>query len=234
MEMYGQYRSHDLRSISSVVKWEVPFFQRVINRDKVDIIKKNLISERDKLRRSDVIQTGVIHIGMVENTYYIIDGQHRLKAYQELNSPQVINYQIWNFMNMDEMKLKFIEINSNTPVEDYVMSSTGNQDTKLVFDKIIEYVETTYSNYLKHSDKPIWPNINPAHFRKLVDKIEELSECTPNNYINVFENYNNRCKFILENSNKPDRERVQKIDKPGTKVLYINRDLYRRWCELHS
>lgn len=233
---YGEFIYYDLRSLSSTVRLEVPFFQRILHRDKIDIIKSQLIKERDFLKSEDIIQTGIIHVGLISGIYYIMDGQHRLKAYQELNSPSRVMCQLWYFINDKEMREKFIEINSNTPLEDYILTQNMEHEKKLIYDKIVEYLETHYASFLKSTDKPVWPNINANHFRKLVDKIEDFNECTINNCIPIFENYNQKCKIILLNGGKVDKERLEKIDKKcqGQKILYINRDINNRWIALHS
>lgn len=235
MSLYGQFRFFELRQLSSVVKLEVPFFQRVLYREKIDLIKKQLINERDFLKVNDVIQAGTIHVGIINNVYYIMDGQHRLRAYQELNSPDTVMCQLWSFLNEEEMLQKFKEINSNTPLEDYISLDNGNNILKLVYDKIIEYVETNYKVYLKTTDTPIWPNINPSHFRKLVDKIEDLKESTIDNYIYIFEKYNQKCRDILLSGNNKDKERVEKEDKKCQKYsLYINRDIIARMSSIYK
>ena len=152
----GSFGEFELRTLSSELNPQPPF-QRVIDGDRVNMIIQGLLDEKKRLGLNTVTQTGIIQIGQFGGFWYILDGQHRFRAYCKLNEPQIIRVQIWKFLTSEEMYTKFKEINSNVMIEDYVKNGDSN---KRSYDKIIDYVQNTYKYYLKQTENPIFPNIN--------------------------------------------------------------------------
>ena len=229
---YKNFYVYDLSLLCRQIIPDNPF-QRMIDRGRVDIIKEALLREKNQSNTPEVQQTGAIQIGYYqENIFYIIDGQHRFQAYRELNEPKNVVVQIWKCANEEDMRRKFIEINSNVPIESYVMNPTSQ---KSVYDSVIEYVQKEYKNYLKSSDRPIFPNINIEHFRKIVDLIPELRSSTKDSAIYDFETYNKKCLTELA-TNKKERDRYVKCKSEGIR-LYINRSmaaLYNQKLEIEK
>jgi hypothetical protein len=212
----------NLRELSGEITIENPF-QRVPNPDKIKMIKDALIEEKRRLKLDDIPQTGVIQIGKFDGKTYILDGQHRFEAYKQLNSPTFIWIQRWSFLSLDEMRRKFIEINSNTPVESYIMDVTLPQTQKSAYDVLIDYVQTTYKGYIVTTDKPYFPNININKFRSIIHLIEELKGCDSKSIVFKFEEWNKKCLEILRNHKvKREKEYYDKCTEKGFK-LFINR-----------
>lgn len=224
----GKIFSLNITHLKNSVKLENPF-QRVINDEKVKTIKEHLINEKNKYNISEVIQTGIIQIGSIlengNSIWYILDGQHRYQAYCELNSPKIIYAQLWKFNTMEDMRNKFIEINLNTPIENYVISNTINIKQKESYDYLIKYIQLNYKDYLKNSNNPQWPNINIDHFRKLIHIIPELKDSNIDTIINNFEIYNKKCYTEIYN-NKKEQHILEKSLR-----LYINRHIKKLWLE---
>lgn len=218
----GQFRYESIRDLSGEITTENPI-QRVPDPAKVKIIKDSLLAEMSRLKLDEVIQTGIIQIGKLEGKTYILDGQHRFQAYKELNSPNYIYIQSWSFLSIEEMRKKFIEINSNTPLESYIMDITLPQVQKSAYDVLIDYVQNTYKAYISTADTPKYPNINIQKFRSIIDLIPQLKEYGSKDIISKFEEWNKVCLEELKNhKRKPERERYTESVAKGYK-LFINR-----------
>lgn len=221
--VHGNFYLYDITALFSRINTYNPF-QRPIDRGKVDLIKESLMREKKEKSLSEIIQTGIIHIGSHKNIHYIIDGQHRFQAYRELKEPRNILIQFWDYSTIEEMQRKFVEINSNTPIEEYVINQVPQ---KSAYDTVIEHIQSEYKNYIKSSDKPIFPNINMEMFRKIIHMIPELKHSTKETAIDDFNKYNRNC-FEELRRNKKEKDRYHKCLNENI-PFYINRsviDLY--------
>ena len=236
----GEYRQLELDSLINSIS-ENPF-QRVIDNSRVDTIINGLLEERNRFGYSHVIQTGVLQIAQLSNgSYYIIDGQHRLEAYKKLKEPKLILAQVWRYGNLDDMLKKFRDINSNLPIEEYVMKNAASINSslsridpnsdKIKFDTLIKYLKDKYPTLTmeRNNSRCIWPNINIDKLIKLTPYIPELKDSTTDNIILRFEQLNQKCKNNMVNGLKPDRERITKSVNDNLPPLYLNRYLNDMW-----
>ena len=210
---------------------EKNIFQRVIDNQKVKTIINGLLDEQ-KLK-GFLYQTGVIQIAINNNKWYVLDGQHRLSAYECINGPNQIVIQKWYYENVEDIYKKFREINSNTPIDEYVINASINNSDfleKEKYDKLINYIETYYIRLIKKTATPKWPNINNDHFRQVINYIPELKNSTIHNIIDKFEELNLKCGDNLSKGNKNERDW---FNKPQTEPkLYINRYIIDLWNQL--
>ena len=207
-------------------------FQRVIDENRVQLIIDGLLKEKEILKVPSVIQTGAIQIAKITDKHYIIDGQHRFMAYKELNQPEDIYIQLWEYNDLEDALKKFKEINSNTPIEEHVLKSTSIEDPiKKKYDILIKYVESTYKHCIRTTNAPQWPNINNQHFRKLIPYIPEFNDSDSDNIIVKFEEFNMRCKRELERGKTADKQYVNNLEYSTLAKLYINRYMGKLWRE---
>jgi len=237
MIVHGEFCTIELNVLCERTK-EKNIFQRVIDNQKVETIVNGLLDEQKY--KGSIYQTGLIQIAINNEKWFVLDGQHRLCAYENLNSPKKIVIQTWYYENVDDMFRKFKEINSNTPIDEYVIKATvenikKNEASNFAwiekekYDKVVNYVESHYARLIKKSDRPQWPNINNDHFRQIVNHIPELKDATVENIINKFEELNLRCKDKLIKGNKNEREWLNKSQ--NDPKLYINRYIIDLWNE---
>lgn len=218
----GALYLYDLRQLSGEITLENPW-QRVINRDKVKVIVAALLEEKIRCKSENIIQTGVIHVGRFEGKTYILDGQHRFEAYRELSEPHLVNVQLWTFITFEEMRKKFVEINSNTPVEGFLLDVNVQQVQKDGYNLVIDYVQTTYKGYMSTSLDPHFPHINADQFRQIVRLIPQLKDCKSSDAVSKFEEFNQEClNFFKNHRRKPERDRYESSVNKGHK-LFINR-----------
>lgn len=218
------------------------FFQRTLNPIKVQQIKDALIAERNRI--GYIVQTGVIHVVKFNNEHLILDGQHRLSAYKEIGQPENLIVQLWYYNTHPEMLQKFIDINNNTPIEEFVRNAAVNtinpnstpnngisitMEDKQKYDMLIKYIQIKYKSLLKTSNKPQWPNINIDQFRQVVHKIPELQDAILDNIVVKFEELNNKCRMDMAAGSQQEKEWIRKTDNEDLPKLYINRYLIDLW-----
>lgn len=205
-----------------------PPFQRVPNKTRIDEIKNGL------LENEVITQIGVLSIVVYKGIRYIIDGQHRLSAYKELQEPAIVMVQFWIVHSLPDMKKLFLDINNVVPIENYIIDSAD--EVKLAYDKLITYIEKEYRTFIKgptSTGKNNFPHISSQTFRRIVPYIEELKNTSQDNIINKFEEYNLACRSNL--IKKKDKDIVCKLElsckSMNHKPLYINRDIMRLWTK---
>jgi hypothetical protein len=204
-----------------------PEFQRIPDPNRVQEIKDDLLLEKQKYGFIEPI--GVLIIGIYNNRKYIIDGQHRFRAYCELKEPSNIIVQEWKCSSMQEMEDHFRRINRYVPVESYVLNPRSEM-IKQACDKLILYIEEKYSAYFSKSENPNFPYINIQQFRNIIHLLPDYDKFTSENVTDYFENFNDSCKDkLLRSRDKQDRDRPSKADQFASKQrcrsLYINREL---------
>lgn len=235
---HGQYRYFPIEWFGN--KWnkdlgvERPTFQRVPALARINEIKEAMLKE--KSINGEIIQTGILTLVIMNGKRYIIDGQHRLEAYRQLQEPYHIWAQFFLVTSEQQMLEKFKEINSHVPIEKYIIDP--NVERKGAYDTLILYVEKEYSLYIRspnNTGKNNFPNISTQTFRHMLPYIEELKNSDGTTVIKDFETYNQKCREALV-KNKKTQESVSRIevavrDKKNQKVLYINHDLMKLWSK---
>jgi hypothetical protein len=217
---------NELREIST------PIFQRQISDSHVDDLYNFHMGQ--KYETGYVEPLGVLVTATLNNKIYIIDGQHRRKAYLRLNDyinqPIQVIIQNWNVSSEEEMKELFIQLNKNCPIPDYVKSSSG--DKKKAADILIDYIQKHYKSYLSSSNRPQFPNINLQIFQEVIEHLPFYSDITSDKAIELFESFNNQCRSLLQNSSlKEDRDR---FTKNKGKSLWINRAIKEYYSQKHQ
>ncbi len=175
---------------------EVPNIQRILNQDKVnDIVEyqKKYILENN---RSNFL--GIINIHYVKslNKYFLVDGQHRYNALQELYN---IGHNINVFIeyvtveNYEELKKNYNTINKNTTLPEF-----PNSIDKCIPETAAMYFKQKYSEMWSKNTRANRPNIYFDYFLEALGVLlEELANHninikTPIELQDIVENYNNK------------------------------------------
>lgn len=208
-----------------------PDLQRLPDQNRINAIKESLIKQSELTHYKVIIQTGILSIGILDGCRYILDGQHRLQAYRELKSPLKVMIQVWKFNNAEDMRQKFIEINQNEQVESYSLNE--NLQQKLAYDALIKYINEEYHHFIRpqtDTGNCYFPCIQIKAFKDILPHIPELKTANKDNIIEIFENYNTKCKKSIESS-KDCKDNLKKFDSPTfknlNKLLYINKDVQK-------
>lgn len=196
-------------SITELVNYENWKFNRDINNEKVQEIKKYLKS-------TDILDTILSYVYVEKmNRFILFDGQHRLTAMKELYNEnkkiiQCICYvKILENMDMeDEIDQKISELfemkNLQTPIPDMYIEELKTIGKKVQNKHKIEIINrlfceysVKYRNFYKLNNNVNKPNFNEFKFKNLCNEIE-------------FESYE-------ELRNKIEKMNMEGKDKKGTK-----------------
>jgi hypothetical protein len=145
---------------------------------------------------------GCIELCKLDNKFFCIDGQHRYYAFCQLYNDDTTNnfhvdIEIIECVNEDEMIGFFKIINMNKPVPEFLK----NYKPKVAL-HLKNYIEITYPQYIKSTERPIRPNINLSKFLDeiqnrygiIIDKMKSVDEL-----IQWFENENKEQGEFLRN-----------------------------------
>ncbi len=173
-----------LQKLGSILDYKIPRSQRSLDVNHVNKIVQDQIEEYKRYKSYSILQS--ISVVNIRNEYiYVIDGQHRLQAFKELEK---LGYDIRNVMvpvvcyrviDETEMLKYFNMINSNMPIHPLELQEDFADYSKVLLDNMTK----TFSVYLKNDTKnSICPHINMNKFKKnlagrnLADKLRNHSK----------------------------------------------------------
>jgi hypothetical protein len=159
-----------LRNIHSktIVK---PECQRAIDREQVGHIYKYQIDHFKKF--GEFFFTSPITLAKLEETYYVVDGQHRLACIEMINnSAEYSEFEVpvvvLKVNTMEELDAKYIAINQNRPVP----LPADIEDWKKFGGFIDEYLTQKCACYFSNTDRPNAPNFNKEKLLEYINKEE--------------------------------------------------------------
>lgn len=212
-------RSQKMIHISrSDIKYEIPEFQRIINRVKVDEIVNDFKIAHESSTPFNI--AGCIIIATLlddENKKWIIDGLHRLTAYGEILDKFRVNISMYVNEHLvksyEDAKDLFLTINKSTP-----MPELPEVYDKIGVGKIVSYIQDNYKQFIKYTQNPYVPHININRLQEALVKYNDvLDEHTIEkfeklNHILKTYGYNKYMKYIGKNVSQ---ELVLKIEEKG-------------------
>ena len=150
-----------------------PSFQRNINREVVNNIKK-YIYERQELNLHLCI--GVLDLCKFGSQLFVMNGQHRLKAleeyYKETNKDVKFHAIIYTVYDSNEMESIFKLLNSGLAVPDYIISPPEGK--KELLSKIELWLRELPLTRIASGTKVIRPNIDLTKFMNYLTDSEWL------------------------------------------------------------
>lgn len=145
----------------------IPDFQRIFCEERVQYFLdaiENYISEY-----SEVNCLGCIHFAKVNNIHYLVDGQHRYRAYENLLENFELTPSERQFMipvivrdctDYEEVKQYFLLMNNH-----FITSSLPETVEKLSHtENVKKYIKERYPKFISNSEKPRFPNVNLDDF----------------------------------------------------------------------
>jgi len=193
LDKYSSF--HFLPFVKLLNDWDplIPDIQRTFNQARVNHFIDVLVKH---LEESEIVYNlNPIQLARLDGKYYILDGQHRFRAYQKLLS----DYDLQEFESFrisvivrdtntrDELKMYFSDLNHH-----YISDDLETNVNKM--DSIVElknYFRTHYSSYISSANRPKFPNISLDPFVKFV------SERFPIDTITKFEKANEDLGIYL-------------------------------------
>lgn len=149
-----------LHPFGTISTFLVPYLQRGYDEQHVQDMVIDQQKEFEKYGCFSMLQS--ITVGVHENSVYVLDGQHRIKAYQRLGALgfpvqnvilPVVAYQIQSF---EELVDYFTRINKNKPIHPFEMQNAWLDYGKEFCKKFCE----TFSAYTKGKGASRCPNIS--------------------------------------------------------------------------
>lgn len=148
----------------------IPPFQRELDLDKISMIQDRILKHNTN---NWLIQQNPIHLGYIEldttNKLYVIDGQHRIKAVENIfdlqNEIQMETYNkkieiiIIKFDTMTSMRNHFIDININSNIEP-IYKYFDDEIIKSTILRLKNYLKTGYSDAFRRLSNKSTTNHN--------------------------------------------------------------------------
>jgi hypothetical protein len=168
----------------------VNYFKKLsVNRNLVEDHWKQIYNEQKNnlIKGTDVYFSGIITVCFWENNMYVIDGQHRVKAMQELFDKCYNNKKYKKYRaDLDNIffRLDFIEVNEYKDMIEIIQQINTVVQLDIVALKlqaknnIRNYFKTKFKSntqsILSSSKKPIRPKINETLLLNKISKYERL------------------------------------------------------------
>lgn len=201
-------------------------FSEFINKYKpqIPLIQREYIDERvehfyNKIKNY-IIENGnnnippflnLIHCVNFNEKNYILDGQHRYKAYKRYYDNYNNNFDIVFAIKYcslyQEVKDYFKDLNNNFELHDIILDE--NDLDKSLYIKA--YIKKKYSKHCSNSEVPRYPNINLDQITKYF--LDLNKNTTSNEIINKIEELNKDIENTLKNSNDQLYELANKKQK---------------------
>ena len=170
---------------------KIPDCQRDLNNDRVnEIITKVSTNHNIIFRMSPII------IAKLDDESYIIDGQHRYYAFNQLKIKDIL-VQFITVDSDDDLKELFNEINQNTPLPINWLNLPTKD--KIKHKKLMKDFKSKWNNVLSDATKPRQPQIKKKEFEEVLMelgniKIEDIIEL------------NNKLKELIDDKSKFEKK----------------------------
>jgi hypothetical protein len=141
---------------------------------------------------------GIIHCGILDNTLYILDGQHRYLAYKrfyhDYSAKFTIPYITKICDSKDELKQYFRDLNNNFSLHEIILQDDDIDNAEI----IKAHIKNKYSKHISKSLSPKYPNINLDQFSSYIIETYCKQRKTELQIINLIEDLNEDMKRNLE------------------------------------
>lgn len=137
--------------IKEILDYSFPNLQRNLNQDHINAMIEDQKAEYAAKKAYSMVQS--ITVARFENNHYVLDGQHRIKAYKALEKqgyPVTDNIPIviYTVQTREEILSYYNLINKNMPIHPLEIGTTWE-----LYDKpILFYLEQTYGAYFKNEN----------------------------------------------------------------------------------
>lgn len=184
----------------------IPSIQRNIIRQHVieikEYINQSLVEGKEPI-------LGALDLAYYDYKYYLIDGQHRFTALNEVtvekNIPIPFHCLIYVVTSQEELEQIFLIRNKNVPLADFL--KILNEEKKSLLKIIISFLESNYKEVFRY-DKKIRPFIDINTFienfrsSRLYSIIENITE-----FVDVFNMLNQECYTKVATMSEKDRKK---------------------------
>lgn len=185
----------------------IPLCQREFCDERVDELFNSLCHYFTS--KNDILDLGLLKLCYYKNKYYLLDGQHRFKAYQifynKFKLKFNVHYTVKQCNSEDEVRQYFFAINNNFNGGECIYI----EEDSIIKEKIKLHVRKKYPKHISNCISPRFPNIQLDKFANLL--VEKLSGNTDiNNIIEKLECFNSYIGNQLEENDKDRYEQCMK------------------------
>lgn len=190
------YRSIKVSQLYDYIS--VPSYQRLIEEERVNEIFESIKDLFDK--GIEPILPSCIVICFYKNTYWIVDGNHRFKAYikllNECNIDLKICINLIEVENETESFTIFNMVNKSVPIPEMPVGISLN-----IPNQVYTHFEKKYEKIFSPSNNPHRPNLSKKIFIEQIGRIVATTNLNHEEIITKLENYNNLLITKLGNIN---------------------------------
>lgn len=147
-------------SLPNVLTYVVPKLQRSLNMEHISKMVDDQKIEFQTNRCFSILQS--ISVAKLGSDVFVLDGQHRLKCYAELQKQGypiqdvMLPVVVYHVENLDEMCSYYNRLNQHMPIHPIELNSTWTTYEKILIDNL----STTFSNYIKNNENCRAPHIS--------------------------------------------------------------------------
>ncbi len=221
-------------SCKNIIK---PNIQRVIDHSKVEDIIQFQLEYHKQHNHFNFSAAGAINIHILDNIYYLVDGQHRLEALQKLyqDYSHIISfYVLWVEVDTwENLENNYNMINKNTPLPDFSCFQNIN---KCIPEETASFFQTKYLDVWSRNSRARRPHVFFNYFQEALAFICERAEIKSIKELQkLVEDYNKVCKDWSITSFKNINDSVYKTAKEKGFFLglfpYQNEDYRYEWAK---
>ncbi len=218
----------DLKKLKKM-KIQRPSFQRVIVNLRVDELYESIYKNPNFIVP--------IYIGKIKKEYFIIDGQHRLKALDKLEKNKVkienINVKIIELNNHKELKEYFLLINNSLALAEIYKEDDPTHIQILA--ETFDYFQNYYPKYFTSRESPNKPNFNVNEFGNILKNsyiIEEKKITKSQQLIDLIEKLNKTYERVYKNkTNYKGLSGLKTIQKRNKKCPGLYLRVNQNWLQ---
>lgn len=204
-----------------------PDFQRDLDVNRCEELVKKMNDFFEKNSFYKIV--GTIYLANVNDTFYLIDGQHRLHAaqivYNLTNIDIYVDLHVYHCKNLDEVYELFQKLNFNKEIPKWMHND--NKDYVLILKNVMNKFENKYGDIIVKNDVTVqFPKFNISKFFDISKKYNVFCQFTENQIIDYLENLNNNIYMSLEKykSNDNVSKKLSKLlskTKFGIPICYL-------------
>jgi len=202
-----------------------PGFQRTLNDERLANFTEKIHGHMKLLHENDtsvalskpVPYLGILSIAVLDNKYFIVDGQHRFQAlsdyYDTTKTDFNISYILRHFQYSPDIKRYFKEINDVLIVDPSIFSPAR--------ETVLKHLRSTYPLHESKSSKPQFPNVNfDQLFKYISERFGYEEEDDTAKIIRTIEDLNADISQALMFDNAVKYNKSFKTDKKGKMTMF--------------
>ncbi len=220
-----------LMSLNQLKKMKIqrPSFQRTIIISRVNELYESIYKNPNFIIP--------IYIGKIKKEYFIIDGQHRLKALDKLEENKVkienINIKIIELNTHEELKEYFLLINNSLALSEIYKEDDPTHIQ--ILSETLDYFQNYYPKYFSTTESPNKPNFYVNEFIRILKNsniIEEKKITKSQQLIDLIEKLNKIYEGAYKNkTNYKGLSGLKTIQNRNTKCPGLYLRINKNWLQ---